>query len=57
MITDDDIDASVTLPIDDFDQLEGGQLSFKDILLSGPTLSDADVDLINDRCRYIIQST
>jgi prevent-host-death family protein len=53
MITENGVDAVVILSMDEFRQLEGSRPTLKDFLLSGPILSDADVDLINDRSRDI----
>ncbi len=51
IITYHGVDAAVILSIEDFRQLEGNRPTLKDILLSGPKLSDGDVDLLNERSR------
>jgi hypothetical protein len=49
IITYHGVDAAVILSIEDFRQLEGKGPSLKEFLLSGPKLSDADVDQMVER--------
>jgi len=51
IITYHGVDAAVILSIEDFRQLEGKGPSLKEFLLSGPKLSDADVDQMVERSR------
>jgi hypothetical protein len=51
IITYHGVDAAVILSIEDFRQLEGNGPDLKEFLLSGPKLSDADIDRITERSR------